>query len=811
MDEQTAAEQLRSHRLEDLFTQTLEWDPVVAAHVDLLKHIQPFQQRCIPIAQSDRTIVWQVSLSPEVRLTSQLRQEIYGAIASIQPSDSQENSQANASENLTPSPLVIFVDAKQSKSLWCESPQQSALFVTGQPLAPWIFRLRQLAKAPQLESDEPFQQLLADIVQNTSGIDLIADRKNYAVVTLRRLIFIQQLQKRGWLNNDPWFLQSQFEAMLQAEEQRFFEGCLRPLYKSLSLPAVERPLALQTTIGSVPFIGRMFEAHPLEAKWPDLTIADRAFENVLAWLIEQASTDTLNPWMESALGQWFDRYWQRAQGTGLELAVSTRLAREMCDRTLDKFSLSRLSLSSQPQTLNDALFNADAQLCRQLIQEVLPSLRILDPDCNSGNLLVAFYQRLADIYSILFGLIEQNQDAQLKDWYSDLTARSPANNQDSSKFLQIIQAQILQNNLYGLAYCEEVAETARFQLLLHLVAIAQQKEDLEPLMDLEFSILSGNALVGFITVDEARFDQVNKASPGTLLQGDLLQPLAADSYKTILSEKNIALEHYQARSQLLAETHSVPPYATAALLREEIAALDAKAQRKLDALLLSHMSQQLGIRYRESSLTAKPSRRLLTLEDIQQLTPFHWGYYFNAIVQCGGFDIIVSRPSCGPVKPTVGEFTQHFQDLFEKTALTAKSFKTSKAALAKGDPEMAERWLDYQDRYALLADFFHRSELYAHQVEKEAGKRSRSLLAWEGLAIEHSLNLLTAEGVLCIAVPNTFMQDNKTQAIKNFLFETTLFETTLFETTETSILNSDELSEQEDVIVLLKPFGTTDK
>ncbi|MEL6901954.1 MAG: hypothetical protein AAFP07_13440 [Cyanobacteria bacterium J06606_4] len=794
MDEQTAAKQLRSHHLKALFTQTLGWEPVTPAQANYSLDSKELQD-CVPIAQRDRTVVWQVSLSPSTPLTSRLRREVYGAI------NGAINDAINQEDFSTP-PLVIFVDAKQTKSLWCESPQKTELYVVGQPLELWMFRLRRLAKPSlhdQREGSEIFQQLLEDMVGNTSGIGPIAECKAYAVLTLQRLIFIQQLQQRGWLNNNTWYLQTQFEAALQADDLLFFEKCLRPLYKSLSLPAVERPLALQTTIGGVPFIGRLFETHPLEEKWPDIAIADQAFENVLAWLSEQASTDALNPWMGGALGQWLDRYWQQERGVGTGSAISMRLAREMCDRALDAFTLGKLGHSSeQPsfqeqQTLNDALFNADAQLCRQLIQEILPSLRILDPNCNSGNLLVAFHQRLTDVFSLLTGFIHQNQDAQLKIWRSGLTEHSAENEQESSTLLQVIQARILRNNLHGLAYCEDVAEVARFQLQLHLVAIAQRKEDLEPLVDLEFSILSGNALVGFINVDEERFEQVSKAAPGTLLQGDLLQPLAADSYNTILSEKNIALEHYQARSQLLAETHSVPPYATAALLREQIAALDAKAQHKLDTLLLSHMSQQLGIRYRHSSLTGKPSRRLLTLEDIQQLTPFHWGYHFNTIIQRGGFDIILSQPTCGPVKPTVKEFMQQFQDLFEQTGLTAKSFKTSKAALAKGDPEIAEQWLAYQDRYALTTDYFHRSELYAHQGEKGGGKRSRSLLDWEGLAIEHSSNLLASKGVFCAAVSDAFLSDASVQKIKDFLSETA----------EVIILKDDRAAEKKIVVILV--------
>ncbi|MGD1897996.1 MAG: hypothetical protein ACFB16_13700 [Phormidesmis sp.] len=820
IDFEIAGEQLRSHQLSELFTQSLGWQPASA----LLSVQQHFNQQCLPIAERDGVIVWQVPLSAKTRFTPMLRHQIYTALSNNSaPSETRSiGSDPSIPKTSTPDPsipkpstqtahhLIIFSAADRSRSLWCQSPWQSALYVAGQPLALWLFRLRRLLDSPSGTSpslfpvvscesfrDETFSSLIAEIEQAISGIERIADRQIYSVLTLQRLILLQQLQHKGWLNGENWYLQTRFGEAASQGENLFFKTCLQPLYRSLALPTLERPLALQQQVGEVPFIGQLFQKHRLEELY-SVTVEDYAFENVLGWLSEQTNTGILNPWLASDIGFWLEQYWRRRDGIAPVKVDLSSLGLSICAQTLDQLLLDRLDLFSQsrrrdkqrsagdwdsfappvaiaPQekTLNDLLFNANAQVCRRLIQEILPELRILDPYCGSGGLLVVFHQRLTEIFGLLTGYIQQNQDAQLKLWHSALSAHSEGRSADRTGIvLKNIQERILKNTLYGVAPSTEMAESTHFQLLLHLVATAQRVEEIEPLIDLEFNVMTGNALVGYISVDEERFDQVNQAGAGSassVLQGNLLQPLAADSYQTILREKNIALEHYQSRSQVLAKAHSVPAYARAALLREEILTLDSKAQHKLDLLMLSHMSQQLGVRYRETQIADKPHRRPLTLSDIKSLGPFHWGYHFNAIINRGGFDVVACLPPWHTFKPTVSEFICRYPDLAQQNGLSERTLKTSKQALSKADPAVAAAWFDYQDRYVCVSDYLSRSELYTHQYSTADGKSARHQPARERLFIEQSYNLLSAHGVGAVCVPVDMLADERAQPLLRFL------------------------------------------
>ncbi len=816
---------LRSHSLESLFLQALGWQrspKVSTAHYQAVQQAiqaasQEDQLSCQPIAYRDNVTVWQVSLSEKTLLTTELRQQICEAIAL---SDSLAGSLSGSV------PLVIFVDAAKTRSLWCQSPSETALYVSGQPIAIWEYRLRRLsgegsaplhkALFPTVQRDRPaahqhisesdtvesdiFESLLQQLCEGTSGISNISHRQEYSIVTMQRLILMQAVQQRGWLAGDTWRLQTLYGQSLQRGENLFFQTYLQPLYQSLSMPALERPLALQSQMGTVPFLGHLFDTHRLEQQYEAIAISDQPFEEILGWLSEQSSDDRLNPWMSSDLSYWLERYWAQQARPKSEYVGTPDLAWELSDRTLDTLLLSRIyPQQNSLTTLNDYLFNADARLCHLLIQEILPDLRLVDPACGSGSLLVALHQRLTDIFSILTGYSQQTQADQLRIWRSGLTESA---NETDPDLLQTIQKRILRSTLHGVEILVGATETTRWQLLLSMVSTSKHKRQIEPLADLSFNVMTGNSLIGFLTVDEAYFDRINTAGSGDIFQGNLLQPLAADGYQTVLVDKNLALEHYKSRNQALAEARNIPAYAMAALLREDILRLNAKAQRKLDTLLLNHMSQQLGIQYKAMQLTDKPQRQPLTLEDIDVLQPFHWGYHFSTIIQQGGFDGIVCAPPWGAFKPTAAEFFQRFQDLAEDKEMAATDLKTSKQALAKGDPEVAQAWLFYQNQYAYVTDYFYRSEQYAHQNPIVDGKSVRNQLTRERLFVERCSTLLAAHGISVVVLPSKLATEAKAQTLLNYLQKNTAYE----EIESMNVKSSEGISQEVAIAILQAPY-----
>ena len=779
----TAEENLKWHDLRALFLQSLGWEsPPDTIVGQICSH--DLQQQCVPIAYKQGTVVWQVQLSKADTFSSDIRQRICSKL-------SNQHCEVGGKSD---SPLIVFVSADNTRSLWCQNTPknryESALYISGQPISLWRFRLARLAKSNRgvfrshdSSAYEAFKPLLNDLCQGITGISNVTDRQNYAMLTLQRLVLLQAIQQKRWLNNDIWYLQTRFQMALQ-ENRSFFKDCLQPLYQSLALPKIERPITLNETIGKVPFLGYLFHIHRLEQIYTNVAIDNRPFEQILGWLSEQTSTDGLNPWMSGNLGYCLEKQLanqrrgkEPSSDRSLSSPGSTGIVCETplewsCQRIIKQLLINRLPSAiceEEFADLNDLLFNANAKTCRYFIQEVLPNLRILDPACDSGNLLVAIYQQLTEIFSVLIGHGRQTQDRQLSIWQAGLTEEVEATNHVQVNVVQAVQQRILKNNIYGVDISIPAIESTVFHLLLHTISTAQSTQDIEPLVDLSFNLLAGNSLIGLISVDEERFEKTNKTGDRDILQGNLLQPLVADSYQTILAEKNLAVEHYKYRNQMLADAKNVPDYARAALLKEDILRLDIKAQDKLDRLLLHQMSQQLGIQYKAAQLAEKPQRRPLTLEDIDILQPFHWGYHFNQVMAKGGFDIVVCVPPQGAFKPTVAEFLQKFRDLAEVKGVSVRSLKTSKQALAKGDPEIAQAWLFYQDQYAYVADYFYRSEQYRHQNPTVEGKTVRNQLARERLFLERCTHLLAPKGIGVAIVEETLLKQPKAKILCEFM------------------------------------------
>ena len=83
----------------------------------------------------------------------------------------------------------------------------------------------------------------------------------------------------------------------------------------------------------------------------------------------------------------------------------------MCERTIHALILDGVNTRGIPgvvpprqfASIGDLLINLDAALCRKLIYEVLPNLRLLDPACGSAAFLVAAMRTLINIYAAVIG------------------------------------------------------------------------------------------------------------------------------------------------------------------------------------------------------------------------------------------------------------------------------------------------------------------------------------------------------------------------------------------------------------------------
>ncbi|MDZ8237820.1 MAG: DNA methyltransferase [Nostoc sp. ChiQUE01a] len=779
---------LNNFQFSDLFIEELGWSkPSRQKPVNLKLENNTYQYQ--KIAELSGVAIFEVTATdgniPEAKVRNAIHQEVTKLIA----------------EN-----LLIFITEERTRSLWywvkregSKSYVRDHLYVKGQPGDLFLSKLGSLViDITELEHGEPtvveiayklqrgfdvepvtkkfykeFQEQHQKFLLFVKGIDNEADRRWYTSVILNRLMFVYFLQRKGFIDNkDLNYLQNKLEQSKHKAENHFYDEFLKALFfESFAKPEIERDLSVQELVGKVKYLnGGLFLKHHIEDKY-DISIVDEAFEQVLdlfgrySWNLDdtpEGKDDEINP---DVLGYIFEKYInQKAFG-----AYYTRpqITEYLCDRTIHKLIVDRVNnaLSDQYKSfedINELLIKLNANVCRLLMEDILPNLSILDPACGSGAFLVAAMKTLIQVYSAVFGTIKLMGDATLKEKLENIENSHPS-------IPYFIKKRIVSDNLYGIDIMEEATEIAKLRLFLALVSSAHDVEELEPLPNIDFNIMAGNSLIGLIRVDETAFDAV-----GNSLQGNLLQSLAADNYKKILEEKNKSVDLYKKHAFLpkaLPDTDT-PQDTRLIHLRKNIEQLNKTSQEKLNLLLLDEFSKRLGIKYEEVQLTGKSQKRVLKVEDIAALKPFHWGYHFDKVLERGGFDAIITNPPWEIFKPQAKEFFAQHNELVTKNKMDIKDFEKEQSKLLQ-NPIIASTWLEYQSQYPYVSAYYRSSEQYKNQISIVNGKKAGTDINLYKLFTEQCFNLLRSGGECGIVIPSGIYTDLGTKQLREMLFSQT--------------------------------------
>jgi len=115
------------------------------------------------------------------------------------------------------------------------------------------------------------------------AIPLEKEREVYASVMLDRLMFVYFIQKKGFLDSDPDYLQNRLRAVQKLRGQgqflSFYRCFLRRFFhEGLGQPEIDRDPELVALIGKVPYLdGGIFDVHEIEEMYDDIQVDDIAF------------------------------------------------------------------------------------------------------------------------------------------------------------------------------------------------------------------------------------------------------------------------------------------------------------------------------------------------------------------------------------------------------------------------------------------------------------------------------------------------------------------------------------------------------
>jgi hypothetical protein len=628
---------------------------------------------------------------------------------------------------------------------------------------------------------EEFKTLHLEFLGAIGGIDKETDRRWYTSVLLNRLMLVYFLQRKGFLDGGKTlYLQEKLEECNTRGQDLFYSVFLKTLFfEGFAKPRDQREPNVLALIGDVKYLnGGLFLKHKIEQDYPHITIPDGAFEKVFdlfsrySWNLDDTIGGKENEINPAVLGYIFEKYInQKAFGA---YYTRSEITEYLCDKTINKLILDRVNQKIAPrkfENMTELLTGLDGNICRLLLDEILPNLSLLDPACGSGAFLVAAMKTLIYVYSTVIGRINFLTDHSLNDGLIKIKSEHLSLN-------YYIKKRIITDNLYGVDIMEEATEIAKLRLFLALVSSAHDVSELEPLPNIDFNIMAGNSLIGLIRVDQTGFDAVQptikgkgkkKDSEPVALQGNLLQPLAASAYQGILADKNASIDLYKKHAFQSVEKEGTSQESRLLLLRSHIEKLNQESQDKLNLLLLDEFSTRLGIKYEEVQLSGKAKKRLLMVDDIANLKPFHWGYHFDRVLERGGFDAIITNPPWETFQPDAKEFFLEYSETVSKKKMDVQDFEAELERILV-DESVKQEWLKYKSEFVHQREFFRFAEQYKNQVPIINGKRHGKDVNLYKLFLEQCVNLLRSGGECGIVIPSGIYTDLGAKKLREILF-----------------------------------------
>lgn len=420
---------------------------------------------------------------------------------------------------------------------------------------------------------------------------------DYVKKMMGRIVFLHFLQKKGWLNGNPYFLSELFFKQSFNRKSDFLEQVLEPLFFGIFNTEAEKRKALFAQRGwdislldeweTLPYLnGGLFEEDEVDKL--NIKLPASLFENLFNFLasynftVDENDPDDAEIGIDpEMLGKIFESLLEDNKAKGA-FYTPKEIVHYMCKESLIAY------LSS---IVDDELADAVRQFvehhelpealepCREAIDNALREVKICDPAIGSG----AFPMGLLNELWRCREAIEGNSMERVE-----------------------LKKEIIENNVYGVDIEKGAIDIARLRFWLSIVVDAERPE---PLPNFDYKFMQGNSLIeSYKGIDLSRIS--NRLRGGQSKSPQLLLGLDSD-----LSRKNL--------QRLLRDYFSVTDHRQKASMRQAV-------NDEVKRLIVDFIGG--------------------TASDLAKLDPsanqdfFLWHTWFKDIFDKGGFDIVIGNP-----------------------------------------------------------------------------------------------------------------------------------------------------------------------
>ena len=439
--------------------------------------------------------------------------------------------------------------------------------------------------------------------------------RDYVKKLMGRLVFLQFLQKKGWLGvpvGEPWgtgdreFIQNLF-ANCQ-DKDHFIDNVLEVLFNDLNTERKDdnSQLSIFNYQLKVPYLnGGLFERDatdetefPLPAKYMQSLLDFFASYN---FTIDENDPDDAEVGVDpEMLGRIFENLLEDNKDKGA-FYTPKEIVSYVCRESLIAYLQTDIDDEATKEAIRQFVTTHDInalgtndKFCEQ-VDEALKTVKICDPAIGSGAFPMGLLKELFQCRTALEG-IEQSKVAEIK-------------------------KHIIQQNIYGVDIEKGAVDIARLRFWLSLIV---DEETPQALPNLDFKIMQGNSLleqykgVDLSTMTEKKYDK----NEGLSFFDNMV-----DVYREEL--RNMLAKYYNCT--------------------------DHKEKKELRTNIINNVKKQLA----EQSINVDFGD--LDLSGNDQF--FLWHTWFYDVFSQGGFDIVIGNP------PYVKEYTnRHAFDGFRETS-----------------------------------------------------------------------------------------------------------------------------------------------
>ena len=420
--------------------------------------------------------------------------------------------------------------------------------------------------------------------------------RDYVKKLMGRLVFLQFLQKKGWLGvpaGEPWgkgdteFIQTLFAQC--NDKDHFVDNVLEPLFDDLNTEREgdNSQLSILNYQFKLPYLnGGLFErdatdetAFPLPAKYMQSLLDFFASYN---FTIDENDPDDAEVGVDpEMLGRIFENLLEDNKDKGA-FYTPKEIVSYMCRESLIAYLQTDIEDEATKEAIRQFVTTHDVNALgtnnkfRQQVDEALKSVKICDPAIGSGAFPMGLLKELFQCRTALEG-ISQHQAAEIK-------------------------KHIIQQNIYGVDIERGAVDIARLRFWLSLIV---DEETPQALPNLDFKIMQGNSLleqykgVDLSTMTEKKYNK----SEGLSFFDNMV-----DIYREEL--RNMLAKYYDCT--------------------------DHKEKKVLRANIINNVKKQLA----EQSINVDFGD--LDLSGNAQF--FLWHTWFYDVFSQGGFDIVIGNP-----------------------------------------------------------------------------------------------------------------------------------------------------------------------